>query len=652
MAVTTLHLVGAFLLPLLAVASSFDPFDRNGQSMNPMDVGFGQKGVKEPSLIQHEYVRYADVKRRCRSVLSSATELKFHASRATALMPDLSFLKGDWRQDTDDGGPLMPFDGTDVPDGDAASGPLALATLTLTHVDVLLRGKTALNVSGVLGVAISRSGTAPGMDTYLSPEFRVRPGSTEMKIIFEGVYTENGDGERVLCMVGEALLPRRSGDAANPWDWAKNTDRNSFRPPVTKDKNILLVIRYPTTLTLTTRAVRGELTSTNGRSDAAYFGPVTLLTSQVGPYSIYKFGSEEELVSTACSPLPYRDDIITDDGRGMHKHGSPCDILEMFTPADVFTVVPNWKCNSTDALCRRLGPFETDKSIDATDGGFKGVSIVMQDFRCQPSAAPGERSAKVAAVFRAVPPWEQPLYMASERSGLSGMTLAAEGVWRASTGQLCMVGCLGVGKKACHSRVYLYLQTSFSATRRSIAVGKITRIDGVAHSPLTFKRTVQPSEVWNRFGVSLAMAYSYNYTKAEQAGEFLARSEPFNLGTAIAKSLLSYPGLAGEFLSNELTLDVPAVPHPFGREHFEPLSLRLQLEVLSLGPLAGRNSPWIPGAYGNGRPWSEAHKEKTVSSTAAVEKSVLNVSAALTLSGSGDLYANVSTLYLEECTTR
>ncbi|XP_020183619.1 uncharacterized protein [Aegilops tauschii subsp. strangulata] len=643
MAVTTLQFVGAFLLPLLAVASSFDPFHRDAQRMDPMGGG-RQQGP----FIPHEYVRFADVKRQCRSVLSAAADLKFDANRAAALIPELSFVKGDWKQDVDGGAPLMPFDGTDAPEGGAAGAmadPLPLATFMLTHVDVALRGKTALNVSGVLGVAVSRNGTAPEMGPYVSPELKVWPGSTEMKILFEGVYTETGDGESVLCLVGEAVLPRRGKDAANPWDWAKNTDRNNFQPPITHNKNILLVLRYPTALTLTTRAVRGELTSTNGKSDAGYFGAVTLL-SQLGAYSNYKFGSEE-LVSTACSPKPYRDDILG-DGRGIYRGGSLCGILDLFTSEDVFAFVPNWKCNSTDALCRRLGPFETDKSVDATDGGFKDVSIVMQDIRCEPSTVPGERSAKVSAVFRAVAPWEH-RYTAAKRSGLSGMTLAAEGVWRPTTGQLCMVGCLGVGKKACHSRVCLYVQTTFSATRRSVAVGQITRIDGksgVAHSPLTFKRVVHPSELWNRFGVSggAPLSMTYNYTKAKQAGEFLTRSEPFNFGTAIAKSLLSYPRLAGDLardlssLADELTLHVPAVPDPFPRERFErPF---LQLEVLSLGPLVGRNSPGFPGGTdgpGKEPPSSEVQTERTTS--------LLNVSAELTLSGSP--YVNVSALFLE-----
>ena len=104
-----LRLVVAFLLPLLAIASAFDPFHQNMPQMEPkMAMGGGQ-----PPFIPHEYVRSADVKRQCRSVLSSATELTFDASRANALMPELTFVKGDWKQD-DGGVPLMPFDGTDV----------------------------------------------------------------------------------------------------------------------------------------------------------------------------------------------------------------------------------------------------------------------------------------------------------------------------------------------------------------------------------------------------------------------------------------------------------------------------------------------------------------------------------------------------------
>ena len=197
-------------------------------------------------------------------------------------------------------------------------------------------------------------------------------------------------------------------------------------------------------------------------------------------------------------------------------------------------------------------------------------------------------------MFRAVPPWEHK-YSAGKRSGLSGMTLSAEGVWRASTGQLCMVGCLGVGAKACHSRVCLYVQTTFTATRRSLTVGQITRVDGsggVAHFPLTIKRTVHPTELWSRFGVSggAPLSMAYNYTKVRQASEFLRRSEPFQLGAALAKSLLSYPkkddsltddAMSLSNLAGDLTLHVSAGNGSSGRS----FSWRCSCSDLSLaGP--------------------------------------------------------------------
>ncbi|GJN37317.1 hypothetical protein PR202_gb26255 [Eleusine coracana subsp. coracana] len=438
-----LQLIGALLLPLFAVASSFDFFHRNNQGANPMGGSGGQQGP----FIPHEYVRFADVKRECKSILSAATLLAFDANRANALLPELSFTKGDWSQPAAGAAPLLPFDGTDVPaDDDVAADPVALASFSLTHVDAEHRGKTALNVSGVLGLAVSRNGTGPEMGPVVSPEAKVWPGSTEVKVLFEGVYTETDDGDRVLCMVGDALLPKRSSSTdagGEPWAWAKHTDRDNFQPPVSKDGSLVLVLRYPAKLTLTTRAVKGELRSTHGKSDAAYFDAVQVV-SQLGAYSNYRFGSEE-IVGKACTPYPYKDDILAaNNGKGgLYRGENLCSILDRFTAEDVLAVVPNWRCNATahdGAACKRLGPFEIGSSkavADPTDdGAFTDVSIVMQDVRCEPRE--NGRSARVSAVFRAVPPWEH-AYAAGQRSGLGGATLAAEGVWRAATGQLCML---------------------------------------------------------------------------------------------------------------------------------------------------------------------------------------------------------------------
>lgn len=67
----------------------------------------------------------------------------------------------------------------------------------------------------------------------------------------------------------ERRSPRaRQHGSSDPWDWAKarNTGDSSFKPPVTTNGDILLVLRYPKEHTLTTRAVIGEMRSTSAQS--------------------------------------------------------------------------------------------------------------------------------------------------------------------------------------------------------------------------------------------------------------------------------------------------------------------------------------------------------------------------------------------------
>jgi hypothetical protein len=58
--------------------------------------GGGQQGPFAQHVLQHEYVRFADIKRQCGSVPASAAKLKFDVHRAVAVLPELSFVKGDW----------------------------------------------------------------------------------------------------------------------------------------------------------------------------------------------------------------------------------------------------------------------------------------------------------------------------------------------------------------------------------------------------------------------------------------------------------------------------------------------------------------------------------------------------------------------------
>jgi hypothetical protein len=67
---------------------------------------------------EHDYLRLADVRRHCQSVLSSATGLPYDTNRPDRLRRQLSFEKGDWRQDAGKA-PLVPFDAGDASNKDA-----------------------------------------------------------------------------------------------------------------------------------------------------------------------------------------------------------------------------------------------------------------------------------------------------------------------------------------------------------------------------------------------------------------------------------------------------------------------------------------------------------------------------------------------------
>ncbi|KAL6855984.1 hypothetical protein ACP4OV_018786 [Aristida adscensionis] len=593
-----------------------------------------------PSSQAHGYRRFADVERHCLSVLSSAAPLADDSYRPTRVKRELSFEKGDWRQDAG-AAPLMPFDGGDVPAGGGGDSrtldPLPLSTFFVTHVDEEHRARTAVNVSGVLALSISRKSRDPEFGPYVAagppwPEFKLSPGATRLKINFEGVYTERADdGERVLCMVGDALLPTRSAGGADPWDWAKNSGRSSFLPPATADDGVLLVLRYPKELTLTTRAVVGEMRSTRTASAAAYFDPVQLV-SQLRD-SLYQYRSDD-LVAGACSPLPPidSDDVFSNRARHRYNGSYLCEVLERYGNglAAAVTEIPDRHCNSTvtgGAPCRSLGPFEMNRAADEKE--IAGVVIKMQDLRCSMDAA---GTVRVSVVLRAVPPWED-LYTAVQRSGMSGATLFAEGVWAPSAGQACSVACRGIGDKACHFRVCLYMPMTFSITRRSVLVGRITGTDTpaageAAQSSLTFGMALSLPDFWIVDGERLA--FTYNYTKVKRAGELRRRSEPpsgLHKIVATPRPLrVSYPRAAryvgderrsSAALATELALRFTTMPSMFTPEWMDRPSLHL--EVIFIGQVSDRFLPRV----------------KEVSSTAstAAGERLVNVSAALVAFG-------------------
>ncbi|KAG2646415.1 hypothetical protein PVAP13_2KG508100 [Panicum virgatum] len=441
-------------------------------------------------------------------------------------------------------------------------------------------------------------------------------------------------------------VPTRSSadDGAGSSNWGRISGRSNLRPPVIADNNIMLVVRYPKWLTLTTRAVHGEMWSTNAVSDAAYFDTVRLM-SKVSAYNMgYRFQSDE-LVAMACSPWPASDAVAVENHSGeLHRGISLCEVLNRFA-----TVAAPWQCSSTDQPCRWPGP--SSEAGTAADGAGEALAVALQDVRCHPSSdADGSKySARVSAVFRALSPREHRL-TAVKRTSLDSRTLAVEGVWKATAGQACIVGCLGGGggggRNACRYRVCLYIPTTFSITRRSIMLGRITTINAgggeeQTRPPLMLEQRVPSVRLWGLSDV-FPFRMAYNYTKVEQAGEFLRRSgSAFNARDIVAKSLsLSYPNkdttggdeVTSLFrLGDELMLRFTALPDMFPSEWIErPV---LFLEMLSVEQAVG---PITPPSFWHGSsmaPPGVSGQPDEEPAAGSGQPQLLNVSAELRIVG-------------------
>jgi hypothetical protein len=133
-------------------------------------------------------------------MLSTAVELPDDSDRAGFVKRTLSFEKGDWHQSAGHM-PRMPFHGGDE-SSNARGWPLSLATFTITNVEDGKGGQTtaSLNVRGALFLSVCRKSRDSDiwprvpMGPVTSPEFRISPGKTKLRIILEGVYKERSTG--------------------------------------------------------------------------------------------------------------------------------------------------------------------------------------------------------------------------------------------------------------------------------------------------------------------------------------------------------------------------------------------------------------------------------------------------------------------------
>ncbi|KAG7014112.1 hypothetical protein SDJN02_24285, partial [Cucurbita argyrosperma subsp. argyrosperma] len=624
------------------------------QLFEEMRFSFGQSDALGFAVVESEtkdeipnetynYERHDEVEKQCKFVLSAAAEISSDTTRFTRMKEQLQFINGDWWQD-EGKYPIMPYENLTLSEMNFINveSPLKLISFWVTDIDPAHQTKKSVSVSGLvsMGIALDR---AFDQRSYGHPHFQFWPGYSELTLPFQGIYTESkkNGGERVLCLLGSGMLPSRDQESDNPWSWVKDSNGNPHQMPLLQDDQILLVLRYPMRYTLTSRVILGEMRSLNPKSNSKYFDDVHIL-SQLGDVN-YDFAAEK-VVKKACSPYPYNDDFLKKNISTYR--GSFCRVLQEMTRGQAFTILPNWRCNSTDEFCRKLGPFLSDKEINGTDGGFKDVSLYMQDVKCKLwGSSHNDISASVSAVFRAVSPSEN-IYTAWRRTALNNMTMVSEGMWKSSSGQLCMVGCVGlvnIDKSSCDSRICLYLPTSFTLKQRSILVGSISSTnDNPTYYPLSFEKLLRPTELWSYFRESHPF---YSYTKIASAGVVLEKNEPFSFRAVVKKSLLHYPKLedtetlelSESLLLEDLTLHVLAVPIPALGSQASKTDV--QMDIISVGSFFGRDWSRLNGSISDMETPYHVKPEYT-------EKQLLvNVSALLSLSG--QTYSNFSALFVE-----
>jgi hypothetical protein len=204
-----LQILALFLLCLCATTSS-QSLHRPFRPMMPVP------------FIPHDYNRSADVARQCQFILSSpsAAEVKVEADGVNVLMRQLSFTNGDWVQDAGQA-PLMPFElrrelrrrrravpsrAPRVVHGHAR-GHGGAGAVTRCRADRSQRQRvhelhhhpcTLLPEHGTSRVAGVRA------------RVRVRRAPRTVR---RCVHGDDSGGERVLCMVGNDVLPVRGSTA-------------------------------------------------------------------------------------------------------------------------------------------------------------------------------------------------------------------------------------------------------------------------------------------------------------------------------------------------------------------------------------------------------------------------------------------------------
>ncbi|CAI0389695.1 unnamed protein product [Linum tenue] len=468
-----------------------------------------------PSLTTtYTYNRFTEIQHRCGDGggrRSSSTLLPTSSpllsplasddDRGSRIRNELSFVSGDWVQEFDGGSPLPQLSAHHDP---LSTSLFKLASFQVTDVDSVRRSNDMVSVSGRLVLSLT---DGPGFRYRAQSDDggfgRSSMGSDGFSVHLEGVYFEV-NGERVMCFLGNASMP------SSPSMNGLNTDlayrrksrgcncegENNQQAPLVQNDQIMLVLRYPKVFTFSSRGVFGEMMSFGNKDKGNYFDKVYISSQLSSTTSKYQFSADEQLLSEVCSSNSNRDKVKLYEGDGF------CHTLKDMLNNEVLDLVVQSTGSSTNqSSSSKLGPFVLESSSMATNAP---LGLLIHHVQCQQHDDGNVKAAKVAAVLRIVPSSDR-FGTSRGRTGLSTMTLSAEGIWRSGQ-ELCMVACVGSNTKhrnsstsrSCNSRVCLSIPLELSIKERRLLFASVSSNTGDSETefhPLLFEKPASRVEI-------------------------------------------------------------------------------------------------------------------------------------------------------------
>lgn len=543
------------------------------------------------SSIVYRYNRVAEIEKHCNPYVTSSYQSVPDDNRDYTLQTELSFGNGDWNQENG-GFPLMPFDESDLQSPHGADR-LQLASFKMEDINIVHHKENAsVNVGGILSIGISRNTTIYPSVYYPPPYFTMMPGFSILTVVLEGVYFESG-GDRLLCLLGNAALPI-SEPHVEYWDISNSHwSGYSNQSRLFQDDQILLLLRYPQKFNLTSRAIKGEIRSLNKHGTLNYFDNVHI-SSQLNRYSNYQFSPESMPRSCDDNNKHFFQEEWEEYGVLTFSGCEFCKTLESIS--EPFNVIPNYKLS-------KLSPLQPGKEFGMAHWrlNHEDFRLVFQHVICvEETNNRSIKNARISATLRVFPA-SIPEDTARERTGLSNLTLLAEGTWDSSSGKLCMIGCPGEVisvSEECNYQIFLYFPRVYSIKQRSLILGSISRIGNETNMFFPLLINYVPRPVFLHRSIGPCGSYlSYNYSVVQLATSMRRKNQPSKFTLLKHLSFLKYPALEDEqdvlaqllFLSKNLNIEAYTICKHCLDKHSSRVFIHM--EVFSLGSLF---SPYVP----------------------------------------------------------